>query len=106
MLAPGGRSLGVTVIFVLTVSSTACISSHCFVVVPVTAGVVDPSAVERLEGVDAPPLPELTALPVPDENVVAPVSDGTGVEPVPDAAGVDPVSNTTVVVPVPDAELV
>jgi len=112
MFAPGGRSLGFTVIFVLTASSTACISSHCFVVVPVSAGDVDLGAVERAEGVDVltlpelAPLTELAVLPVPYESVVAPFSDGTGVNPVPDAAVVDPVSNTTVVVPVPDEELV
>ncbi len=96
MFAPGGRSLGVTVIFVLTASSTACISSHCFVVVPVTAEVADPGAVESAEGVDGLPLPKVGVLPVPDETVDA----------MPDAACVDPVPDTTAVVPVPDAELV
>jgi hypothetical protein len=88
MLAPGGRSLGVTVIFVLTASSTACISSHCFVVVPVTAGVVDLSAVERAEGVVGLPVPELG-----------------GVFPVSDIIGVDPLPATIVVVPLSDKPL-
>jgi hypothetical protein len=56
------------------------------VVVPVTAvtaGVVDPSAVERVEDVDVLPVPELAG--------VLPVSDIFGVDPLSAAVVVDPV---------------
>jgi len=46
----------------LTASSTACISAHSIVVVVSNATVVDPSDVERLEGVDVLPLPDATVV--------------------------------------------
>jgi hypothetical protein len=81
------------VILLLTASSTACISSHCFVVVPVTAGVLDPSEVERDEGADELPAPELAELPVLDVNAVDALPDAAGVDALPDATAVVPVSN-------------
>jgi len=53
--------------------------------VPVTAGVVDPTAVEKEEGVDVLPVPELAR--------VLPLSD---------IIAVDPLSTAVVVVPLPD----
>ncbi len=73
MFAPSGSSFGVTVISLLTDSSTACISAHSVVVVASKAAVVDPSALERVDGVDE--------LPVSDPTVVLPLPDVTDVWP-------------------------
>ncbi len=56
MFAPCGSSFGATVICLLTASSTACISSHCGVVVVSNAAVVDPSKVERVASGDEFPV--------------------------------------------------
>jgi hypothetical protein len=65
--SPVGNSLGVTVIFLLTDSSTACISAHGLVVVPVTGAVVNVIGTDA--GVDAmgvvtPVEPGVLAAPV------------------------------------------
>jgi hypothetical protein len=57
----------------LTASSTACISAHSIVVVVSNATVVDPSDVERPEGVNELPVSGATlVLTLPDATVVWP----------------------------------
>jgi hypothetical protein len=71
MFAPCGSSLGVTVISLLTASSTACISAHSAVVVASNSAVVDPSEVERVDGIDELPVSAATCvLPVADARFV------------------------------------
>ena len=65
--SPRGNSLGVTVIFLLTDSSTACISAHGLVVVPGTARLVNVLATEADVdpiGVVAPVEPDVLVAPV------------------------------------------
>ena len=70
MFSPLPSSLGVTVIFLLTDSSTACISAHCFVVVRDTEAVVpDTGVVAPDTGVVAP---DTGFVGVPETGVVAP----------------------------------
>ena len=79
MFSPFGKSLGVVVIILLTPSSTACISSQGFVVVPVArVPVVTPD-----EGVLPVVTPDEDVLPVvtPDEGVLPVVTPDEGVLP-------------------------